>query len=149
MASRHAFEIYWLPRSEWIISGKSVLRQAFALLFVDVSQSNFKDLWDTKFVVFCVVATLISILLSIFFSMRLKDKEIQGEFIQACYRSSAALLGLALTSNIILGAVVLFVVVVLFLWVSSKHKESGLGDTCSGNCSSCSAHCSTGSKDKK
>ena len=44
--------------------------------------------------------------------------------------------------NIILGAVVLFVVVVLFLWVSSKHKESGLGDTCS-------AHCSTGSKDKK
>ena len=48
--------------------------------------------------------------------------------------------------NIILGAVVLFVVVVLFLWVSSKHKESGLGDTCSGNCSSCSAHCSTGSK---
>lgn len=39
------------------------------LLFVDVSQSNFKDLWDTKFVVFCVVATLISILLSIFFSM--------------------------------------------------------------------------------
>ena len=26
--------------------------------------------------------------------------------------------------NIILGAVVLFVVVVLFLWVSSKHKES-------------------------
>ena len=51
--------------------------------------------------------------------------------------------------NIILGAVVLFVVVVLFLWVSSKHKESGLGDTSSGNCSSCSAHCSTGSKDKK
>ena len=29
------------------------------LLFVDVSKSNFKDLWDTKFVVFCVVATLI------------------------------------------------------------------------------------------
>lgn len=70
------------------------------LLFVDVSKSNFKDLWDTKFVVFCVVSTLISILLSILFSLRLKDKAIQGEFIQACYRSSAALLGLALTSNI-------------------------------------------------
>ena len=51
--------------------------------------------------------------------------------------------------NIILGAVVLFVVVVLFLWVSSKHKESGLVDSCCGNCSSCSDHCSTGSKDKK
>ena len=70
------------------------------LLFVDVSKSNFRDLWDTKFVVFCVVSTLISILLSILFSLRLKDKAIQGEFIQACYRSSAALLGLALTSNI-------------------------------------------------
>ena len=68
------------------------------LLFVDVSKSNFKDLWDTKFVVFCVVSTLISILLSILFSLRLKDKAIQGEFIQACYRSSAALLGLALTA---------------------------------------------------
>ena len=42
--------------------------------------------------------------------------------------------------NIILGAVILFLVVVAFLWVSTKHKESGLGDTCSGNCSSCRAH---------
>ena len=36
--------------------------------------------------------------------------------------------------NIILGAVILFLVVVAFLWVSTKHKESGLGDTCSGHC---------------
>ena len=70
------------------------------LLYEDVSGSNFKDLWDTKFVVFCVVATLFSILLSILFSKGLKNKDIQGEFIQACYRSSAALLGLALTQNI-------------------------------------------------
>ena len=70
------------------------------LLYVDVSDSNFADLWDTKFVIFCVVATLLSILLSILFSLRLKNKDTQGEFIQACYRSSAALLGLALTKNI-------------------------------------------------
>ena len=55
--------------------------------------------------------------------------------------------------NIILGAVILFLVVVAFLWVSTKHKESGLGDTCSGNCSSCRAHCKdeakiAGSSDK-
>ena len=31
VASRHAFETYWLPRSEWIISGKSVLRQALSV----------------------------------------------------------------------------------------------------------------------
>ena len=52
--------------------------------------------------------------------------------------------------NIILGAVILFLVVVAFLWVSTKHKESGLGDT---NCSSCRAHCKdeakiAGSSDK-
>ena len=70
------------------------------LLYEDVSDSNFADLWDTKFVIFCVVATSLSILISILFSKGLKNKEIQGEFIQACYRSSAALLGLALTKNI-------------------------------------------------
>ena len=70
------------------------------LLYEDVSDSNFADLWDTKFVIFCIVATLLSILISILFSKGLKNKEIQGEFIQACYRSSAALLGLALTKNI-------------------------------------------------
>ncbi len=48
--------------------------------------------------------------------------------------------------NIILGAVILFLVVVAFLWVSTKHKESGLGDTCSGNCSSCRAHCKDDAK---
>ena len=37
VASRHAFETYWLPRSEWIISGKTVLRQAFALLIVSTT----------------------------------------------------------------------------------------------------------------
>lgn len=43
--------------------------------------------------------------------------------------------------NIIIGALILFLVVLAFLWVSAKHKESGLGDSCSGNCSSCRAHC--------
>ena len=71
---------------------------------------------------------------------------IQQNHLIVCLASGLSIAGII---NIILGAVVLFVVVVLFLWVSSKHKESGLGDTCSGNCSSCSAHCSTGSKDKK
>ena len=37
MALRHAFETYWLPRSEWIISGKSVLRQSFALSIVSIT----------------------------------------------------------------------------------------------------------------
>lgn len=51
--------------------------------------------------------------------------------------------------NILLGAVVMFLVVVAFLWVSTKHRESGLGDTCSGNCSSCRVHCKDEVKDDK
>ncbi len=70
------------------------------LLFKDIYTADFVDLWDTKFVVYCFVATLLSILISIGLSYFLKDKSIQGEFIQACYRSSAALLGIALTQNI-------------------------------------------------
>lgn len=70
------------------------------LLFEDVAESSFQEMWDGKFVLFCASATLISVLISVLMSMRLKRKEIQGEFIQACYRSSAALLGLSLTKNI-------------------------------------------------
>ncbi len=70
------------------------------LLFNDVYTANFIDLWDTKFVAFCFSATMLSILISIVLSYFLKDRSIQGEFIQACYRSSAALLGIALTQNI-------------------------------------------------
>ncbi len=70
------------------------------LLFNDVYTADFLDLWDTKFVSFCFIATILSILISMGLSCFLKDKSIQGEFIQACYRSSAALLGIALTQNI-------------------------------------------------
>ena len=70
------------------------------LLFTDVYEADFTELWDTKFVAFCVIATILSILISIGLSYFLKDKSIQGEFIQACYRSSAALLGIALVQNI-------------------------------------------------
>lgn len=70
------------------------------LLFEDISESDFLEMWDGKFVMFCVSVTVLSILISILMSMRLEKKAVQGEFIQACYRSSAALLGLSLTKNI-------------------------------------------------
>lgn len=70
------------------------------LLFEDVAESGFQEMWDGKFVLFCVIATLISVLISVLMSVRLSRKEIQGEVIQSCYRSSAALLGLSLTKNI-------------------------------------------------
>lgn len=70
------------------------------LLFEDLSNSDFLRAWDTRFVVFCFVSTLGGILLAVLLSMGLKDKSLRGEFIQASYRSSAALLGIAFIKNI-------------------------------------------------
>ena len=53
------------------------------LLFGDLAVVDIKEAWDTKFVVFCFVITLISISIAIGISCLLKDRNIQGEFIQA------------------------------------------------------------------
>ena len=70
------------------------------LLFEDLSNSDFLKVWDTRFVMFCFVSTLGGILLAVLLSMALKDRRLRGEFIQASYRSSAALLGIAFIKNI-------------------------------------------------
>lgn len=71
-----------------------------ALLFEDLSTVNFMEVWDTRFVLFCFTATLLSILAATGISFLWKDKKIQGEFIQASHRSSAAILGIAFIQNI-------------------------------------------------
>ena len=70
------------------------------LLFGDLAVVDIKEAWDTKFVIFCFIITLISITIAIGISCLLKDRSIRGEFIQAAYRSSAALLGIAFIQNI-------------------------------------------------
>lgn len=71
-----------------------------ALLFEDLATVDFGKMWNLKFILFCFFATLISIALVSVISFFWKDKSIQGEFIQGSYRSSAALLGIALIQNI-------------------------------------------------
>ena len=71
-----------------------------ALLFEDLSTVDFYRAWDTRFVLFCFFATLLSIGLTALLSFLLKDRSIQGEFVQASYRSSAAILGIAFIQNI-------------------------------------------------
>ena len=70
------------------------------LLFGDLAAVDFSQAWDTKFVLFCFCVTLISIALAAGISFLWKDRSIQGEFIQAAYRSSAAILGIAFITNI-------------------------------------------------
>ena len=70
------------------------------LVFEDLATVDFSEVWDLKFVLFCLGATVISIAISAGLSFFWKDKSIQGEFIQSSYRSSAALLGIAFIQNI-------------------------------------------------
>ena len=70
------------------------------LLFEQLATVDFSEVWDIKFILFCFVVTAISITISTLISLLWKDRSIKGEFIQATYRSSAALLGLAFIQTI-------------------------------------------------
>ncbi len=92
--------------------------------------------WDSGFVLFCFCATLISVLLAAFISLLFPDKAERGELIQASYRSSAALLGLAFIENIygssamaplmIIGAVPLYNVVAVVALSLTDPEQQGL-----------------------
>ena len=85
-----------------------------ALLFMNVAESDFIKVWDTKFVLFCFGATFCSIAISIGLSFLLNPRDIQGEFVQASYRSSAAILGIAIIQNLY-GDAVMAVMVLSFM----------------------------------
>ncbi len=71
------------------------------LVFEDLSTQDFAGIWDAKYVFFCFVVTILSILIiTLLGKFVLKDIPKRGEFIQASYRSSAALLGIAFIHNI-------------------------------------------------
>ena len=70
------------------------------LLFRDLSTVDLRAAWDTRFVLFCFLVTLFSVAFAAGISFLWRDRSIQGEFIQAAYRSSAAILGIAFITNI-------------------------------------------------
>lgn len=105
-----------------------------ALLFIDLSQADFRAVWDTKFVLFCIGATSVSVLIAFLYSLMHKDKAERGEIIQASYRSSAAVLGIAFVKNIygeatmaalmIAGTVPLYnIIAVISLSLTSPEKK--------------------------
>ncbi|UTY37796.1 AEC family transporter [Allocoprobacillus halotolerans] len=117
------------------------------LLFQDIATVDFVEVWDFSFVVFCFVVTLLSITIATLISCFFKEKSIKGEFIQATYRSSAALLGVALIQNIygqssmgplmIIGSVPLyniFAVIILSFYQpqSQKIDKDLIKKTCKG-----------------
>ncbi|MBQ6094340.1 MAG: AEC family transporter [Lachnospiraceae bacterium] len=109
------------------------------LVFKDLASQDFAGTWNTKFVLFCFLVTSLSIaLIALLSKLVVKDLAKRGEFIQASYRSSAALLGIAFIHNIygdaasgmgplmILGSVPLyniFAVIVLMLTAGAKEEQ--------------------------
>ena len=71
-----------------------------ALLFMDLSTADFLAVWDGRLVLFCMAVTLICVGMACLYSLLHKNKSERGEIIQAAYRSSAAILGIAFVKNI-------------------------------------------------
>lgn len=71
------------------------------LLFRDIAESDFYSVWDTKYVAFCFLVTLTCIaVIWLAAGLIYQNKDLLGEFVQASYRSSAAVLGIAFIQNI-------------------------------------------------
>src|SRR5699024_7293549 len=70
------------------------------LVFQDISSVDVQKSWDGGFVLFCFLVTLVSIAAIALLAGLLVEEDIRGEFVQASYRSSAAVLGIAFIQNI-------------------------------------------------
>ena len=106
------------------------------LLFRDLSTVNIQEVFDLKYVLFCAIATSVCFwsvygLTKIF----MKDRSMTGAFVQASFRSSAAVMGLAFIQNIygqstmgslmIIGAVPLYnIYSVLVLTFEGDYPEN-------------------------
>lgn len=110
------------------------------MLFRDIASVNIREVFDLKFVLFCAVASSICFW-GIWGAAKLlvKDGSIRGAFVQASFRSSAAVMGLAFISNIygssamgplmIIGAVPLYNIYSVVVLTFEAHSEDGARDT--------------------
>lgn len=78
------------------------------LLFRDIAESDFSTMWDTRYVLYCFFVTLFCIAAvwggtAVCFAASKRAYEARaniGEFVQASFRGSAAVLGIAFIQNI-------------------------------------------------
>lgn len=104
-------------------------------LFRDLGSMDLRSAFDGRFVLFCFVVTAASILVIwVLARLFLKNKSLVGEFVQASYRSSAAILGAAFLQSIygstamsglmILGSVPLYnIFAVLILTLENPSEQ--------------------------
>lgn len=107
------------------------------LLFKDLSTVNVEENFDWKLILFCAGATMICFW-SIWGAARLwvKENALRGAFVQASFRSSAAVMGLAFINNIygssvmgplmIIGAVPLYNIFSVIVLVFEAEDTQGV-----------------------
>jgi hypothetical protein len=110
------------------------------MLFRDIAAVEIREVFDLKFVLFCAIASSICFW-GIWGAAKLfvKDDSIRGAFVQAAFRSSAAVMGLAFISNIygssamgplmIIGAVPLYNIYSVIVLTFEAQNEDGVRDT--------------------
>ena len=89
--------------SEGFLSGMNGFVFKIALpvaLFKDLTEEDFYAVWDLKFVLFCFFVTAICIVAAVILAHIVCGRDMVGEFAQATYRSSAAILGIAFLENL-------------------------------------------------
>lgn len=72
-----------------------------ALLFRDISGADIRNVFDLKYVLYCMIVTSLMFWgIWLFTEIFMKDKSMIGAFVQASFRGSAAILGIAFIENI-------------------------------------------------
>ena len=122
------------------VSNKFVFHIALPiLLFRDIASTDIHQVFNIRFLLFCMIVTTICFftiwgLAKVF----IKDKSITGAFVQASFRGSAAILGIAFIQNIygnsgmaplmIIGAVPLFNIysVIVLTFEGESEDKNGI-----------------------
>jgi predicted permease len=115
------------------------------LLFTDIASTNIIKNFDGKYILFCAVVTSICFSTIWFLSKKvIKDTSMVGAFVQASFRGSAAILGIAFIKNIygdsgmvplmIIGAVPLYniysVIVLTLEGGENKNAKDNIKKAC-------------------
>ena len=90
------------------------------LVFSDLATVDFHEVWNMKFVLFCFLATFLSITLVSFMSLGLKERALRGEFIQASYGNAG------MAPVMIIGSVPLYNIMAVLVLSLFKPGQSGL-----------------------
>lgn len=117
------------------IANKYVFKVSLpVLLFKDLSQADFKSQFDLRFVLYCMIVTTVMFAgIWILTELFMKDDSEKGAFVQASFRSSAAILGMAFIQNMysdtgmaplmIVAAVPLFNIYSVIVLTFKAHPE--------------------------